>query len=193
MTHSFTSPHRLTIFQTFIVLLQYTAKLISRCEAKTNSRVYSSCCLAESAAIINHASGKGPLRHWDEAERILRWLQQEAFSGITSHCLVLWCVCFLGGDSFLLFVLLVCWLVFPFSSGEMHTYVILSMTVTIVTMKVRLGRIVSPDLRCHFVVSNYSYDYIATSIVLSTRTNALSVCGISKPPWHFSNGRIRCH
>ena len=38
---------------------------------------------------------------------------------------------------------------------------------------VRPGRIVSPDLRCHFVVSSYSYDCITTSIALSTRTNAL--------------------
>ena len=28
---------------------------------------------------------------------------------------------------------------------------------------------------------------------LSARTNALSVCGISKPPWHSCNGRIRRH
>ena len=58
---------------------------------------------------------------------------------------------------------------------------------------VRLGRIVSPDLRCHFVVSSCSYECITTSIAFSTRTNALSVCGISKPPWHFCNGRVRRH
>ena len=53
---------------------------------------------------------------------------------------------------------------------------------------VRLGRIVSPDLCCHSMVSSYSYEFIAAS---STRTNALSVCGISKPPWQPCNGRVR--
>ena len=31
------------------------------------------------------------------------------------------------------------------------------------------GRIVSPDLRCHFVVSCYSYEHITTSIALSAK------------------------
>ena len=34
---------------------------------------------------------------------------------------------------------------------------------------------------------------ITASIALSTRTNALSVCGISKNPWHSCNGRVRRH
>lgn len=57
---------------------------------------------------------------------------------------------FLGSDSFFGLCCLVCYLVFPFSSG-----------------------------------------YIAASIVLSTPM--ISVCAISKSPWHFSNGPIQCH
>ena len=56
---------------------------------------------------------------------------------------------------------------------------------------VRLGRIVSPDSLCHLWF--YYSSIITTSIALSTRTNALSVCGISKPPWQSCNGRVRRH
>ena len=54
---------------------------------------------------------------------------------------------------------------------------------------VRLGRIVLPDSLCHLWF--YYSSIITVSIALSTRTNALSVCGISKPPWQSCNGRVR--
>ena len=58
------------------------------------------------------------------------------FSGITSDCL--WCVGLFafwrGGGFCCLCCFFVCCLVFLLSSSEMHNYVILSMTVTIVTM-----------------------------------------------------------
>ena len=63
------------------------------------------------------------------------------FAGITSVCLL--CVglfAFLGGRFLFCLLVFFCCLVIPLSSSEMHNYVILSMTATIVTMRAAMGQ-----------------------------------------------------